>query len=93
MDIAQLGELLQLLPIWLIGLLAGALNYFTNEKQSLKQAIGIVLTSSFVCSCVFAILSATDLPYLARVGMSASVGYFGIERALDILKNLINIKK
>ncbi|WP_104732688.1 phage holin family protein [Helicobacter salomonis] len=86
-------ELLELLPIMLIGLLSGALSYFNGENVSLKKAFVVVCTSSFICLCVYSMLSATNLPYLAKVGLSASVGYFGIDKALEILKNILNLKK
>lgn len=89
----KLLEYLQLLPIGLIGLLAGVLKYFSDTNTSLRRACVIVATSSFICLCVFSLLSATTLPYLARVGLSASVGYFGIDKAIDLVKNILSLRK
>ncbi|WP_104759635.1 phage holin family protein [Helicobacter bizzozeronii] len=90
---AHIEEILELLPITLIGILAGGLNYFNNPTETIKHAIVVVLTSSFLCVCSFAMLSATDLPYLAQVGLSAVVGYLGIDNALEIVKKILNLKK
>ncbi|WP_121022324.1 phage holin family protein [Helicobacter vulpis] len=86
-------EYAELLPIALIGLLAGGLNYFEAPQASLRRALVVVITSSFICLCVFTMLSATALPYMAKVGLSASVGYFGVDKAIELIKNILSLKK
>ncbi|WP_104683071.1 phage holin family protein [Helicobacter felis] len=92
-EIFRVSEYLQLLPIGLIGILSGALNYFNNPKSSLRHALVVMFTSCFICLCVFAMLETTQLTYLTKVGISASVGYFGIDRAIEIVRNILSFKK
>ncbi|TSA80118.1 hypothetical protein FNE76_07615 [Helicobacter mehlei] len=89
----HLEEMLELIPIALVGLLAGGLNYFNNAEQSARNALVVVLTSSFLCICAFGILSATDLPYLAKVGVSAAIGYLGLDNALEVVKKILGLRK
>ncbi|MCX2717817.1 phage holin family protein [Helicobacter sp. MIT 21-1697] len=90
---------IELLPIALVGILAGIVSFFNEESQeqaqhrsSLKVALKSLLTSSFLCVIVYAVLSATDLPYLARVGISAAIGFFGVEKAISLAKELLAFK-
>ena len=92
-SILKLEQYVELLPILLIGLIAGALNYLSADSTGFKHAIKFACMSAFISSCVFALTSATELPYMARVGIAASVGYFGIDRAIEIVKNIFSIKK
>ncbi|WP_104691082.1 phage holin family protein [Helicobacter heilmannii] len=98
MDIANvlsIEEYIQLVPVLLIGLLAGGLNYFNNTDgtSTIKRALMVVCTSGFICTCVFTMLSSTQLPYMAKVGISASVGYFGIDRAIEVVQKILNLRK
>lgn len=90
---------LELLPIAIVGILAGVVSFFNDEQDTpnklrahFKVAIKSVLTSSFLCVIVYATLSATDLPYLARVGIAAALGFLGIEKALNLAKELLAFK-
>ncbi|WP_163565140.1 phage holin family protein [Helicobacter suis] len=89
----KLQEYAELVPIGLIGIVGGTLNYSSSGSKGLKHACKFACVSGFISLCVFAMLSATELPYMAKVGISASVGYFGIERAIEIVKNILNIRK
>ncbi|WP_240451801.1 phage holin family protein [Helicobacter sp. L8] len=91
--IAHLEEYIELLPVILIGVLAGGLSYFNSPTETFKRALVVVLTSSFICVCVYSMMSATNLPYLAKVGLSASVGYFGVDKAIEVLRNILSLKK
>ena len=90
---------IELLPIAVVGLLAGIVSFFNEEAQEgaehchpFKAALKSLLTSSFLCVMVYALLSATDLPYLARVGISAAIGFFGVEKAISLAKELLAFK-
>ncbi|WP_066389548.1 phage holin family protein [Helicobacter himalayensis] len=85
---------MELLPVSVVALLAGCMNYLGQEKgnRDLKLSLKIVATSAFLALITFSILSATDLPYLAQVGLSAAVGYFGIDNAIEIVQKLIALK-
>lgn len=90
---------IELLPIAVVGLFAGGVSFFNEEKQEgerqthpFKVALKSLITSSFLCVIIYATLSATDLPYLARVGISAAIGFFGVEKAISLAKELLSFK-
>lgn len=84
--------LLPLLPILAIGILSGCFSWMNSECSSWKCALKIVATSSFLSVMAFSILSATDLPYLAKIGVSAGVGYFGLEKAIELIQRILNFR-
>ncbi|BEG56466.1 hypothetical protein NHP21005_01540 [Helicobacter sp. NHP21005] len=63
-----------------------------TRKDKLKAGV-VVCTSGFICMCVFAMLSSTNLPYMAKVGLSASVGYFGIDRTIEVVQKILSLRK
>lgn len=85
-------EYFQLLPISIVGILAGVVSYYTAEYKEFKEALKVVITSVFLTIVVYSLLSATDLPYLAKVGISACVGYFGVEKAIELVQKIISLK-
>lgn len=92
----SLNPYLELLPIALVGLLAGfmsALDNSENIAKCFKIALKRIVLSSFLCVVAYSILSATDLPYLARVGISACIGFLGIEKAISYAKEILNFKR
>ena len=85
------------MPVTLMGLLSGIVSYFNNadskdSSNAYKQAIKNILTCAFLAILAYSILSATDLPYLAKVGISCAVGYFGIDKAIEIVQKIITLK-
>lgn len=96
MDLEMINEYKVLIPLLLVGLLSGVmrvLNAPDNEKDTKAEVIKIMLTSLFLTILCFSILTAIEsLPYLARVGISAFVGYFGIDKALDLIKKLLELR-
>ncbi|MDA3967368.1 phage holin family protein [Helicobacter sp. WB40] len=95
----MLVEYLELMPIMLVGLVSGfvgALDGVNKEgvcnKEALKEGAKKMLVSTFVCVVAFSILSATELPYLAKVGISAVIGFLGFDRAISLVKELIALK-
>lgn len=87
---------LELLPIALVGLLAGFMSALDNSediRKCFKIGIKRIILSSFLCVVAYSILSATDLPYLARVGISACIGFLGIDKAIEYAKELISFRK
>lgn len=92
----SLNQYLDLLPIMLVGLLAGFMSALDNSediKKCFKIAIKRIILSIFLCVVAYSILSATDLPYLARVGISACIGFLGIERAIAYAKEILSFKR
>lgn len=92
----NLVKYLELMPVTLMGLLSGIVSYFNNadkdSNNAYKQAIKNILTCAFLAILAYSILSATDLPYLAKVGISCAVGYFGIDKAIEIVQKIIELK-
>lgn len=88
----DLSSFLPLVPILFVGILSGIFGYINSECNNLKSAIKIVSTSAFLSLIAFCILSATDLPYLAKVGCSAGIGYFGIDKALELIAKMLSFK-
>lgn len=85
----NLKHYIELIPVCMVGLFSGAAGYYGDGEQekSGKRAIKSLITSSFLCVMAYSMLTALDsIPYLARVGIAAAIGYFGIERALEIIK-------
>ncbi|TLD79852.1 hypothetical protein LS68_009280 [Helicobacter sp. MIT 05-5293] len=85
---------IELIPVACVGILSGIVNYFNLEekKPSKLYALKIVCTSAFIALTAYTILSATDLPYLAKVGISAAIGFFGIDKALEYIQKIIALK-
>lgn len=87
-----LNEYIELLPICFVGIVSGCINYLQVESAGKKETIRIIITSSFLTILTYAILTSTSLPYLACVGISAAVGYFGIDKAIELAQKLLSLK-
>ena len=90
------AEYLELIPIALVGLLAGFMGALDNKdciKAGIKEAIKRIVISSFLCIVTYSILSATDLPYLAKVGVSACVGFLGLDKAIKLVKEIVSLRR
>lgn len=96
--IPELKNYIELLPICIVGLISGVVNYYSVEnKEDLenntrKVMYKTIITSTFLCVIVYGMLTAADLPYLAKVCLSAAVGYFGIDKAIEYVQKLIALK-
>lgn len=93
----NLGKYLELMPVCLMGVLSGIVSYFNSggakdSNNAYKQAVKNILTCAFLAILSYSILSATDLPYLAKVGISCAVGFFGVDKAIEIAQTLIAMK-
>lgn len=80
----------ELIPISCVGLLAGIASYYADDAP--KRIIKVIITSSFLTILVFTILTMSDLPYLAKVGIAAGAGYFGIDKSLELIQKLLAFK-
>ena len=63
-----------------------------GQVGAIKEAIRAIITCAFLAVLCYAILAATDLPYLAKVGISCAIGYFGIDKAIEIVQKFISLK-
>lgn len=89
----NLDKYLELIPVAFMALTTGAVSYFnSDEKSGIKQAIKSITYCAIIAILTYSMLSATDLPYLAKVGISCSLGFFGVDKALDIVSRVIELK-
>lgn len=90
----------QLLPVCFVGIFAGIVNYLQvkrndcdlDDRYNIKATLKTVITSTFLTLLTYSILTATNLPYLACVGISATVGYFGLDKAIEIVQKIISLR-
>lgn len=90
----NLPAYIELLPVFVIGLCSGIVAFFSDKsgEHTKFYAIKCIITSAFITIIMYSILAATDLPYLAKVGISCAVGFFGVDKAIEIAQTLIAMK-
>lgn len=89
----NLHKYLELIPVAFMALTTGAVSYFnSDEKSGIKQALKSITYCAIIAILTYSMLSATDLPYLAKVGVSCALGFFGGDKALDIIGRVIELK-
>lgn len=92
----NIHKYLELMPVLLMGILSGIVSYFNNggasDSHKAYNPLKSILTCAFLAILAYSILSATDLPYLAKVGVSCAIGFFGIEKAIEIVQKIIALK-
>ena len=90
----HLPDYLELVPVFVIGLCSGLVAFFSDKSDNYTKfyAFKSILTSAFLTIVMYGILSSTDLPYLAKVMFSCAVGFFGVDRAIEIAQKLIAMK-
>lgn len=97
----EVEQILSLVPILIISVMVGLASYFTKSNENIendssekpyKVFFKQMLFSITICIMIYSILSATDLPYLAKIGISSAIAFFGIEKALNIVQTIISLK-
>ena len=90
----NLPAYIELLPVFVIGLCSGIVAFFSDKSENHTKfyAIKCIITSAFITIIMYSILAATDLPYLAKVGISCAVGFFGVDKAIEIVQKIIALK-
>jgi len=92
----NIKDYLVLIPIVFIGLLAGFIKYLNandEDKDTKKEVFKIFVMSVFISVVCFSILTAIEsLPYLAKVGISAFAGYFGIDKTIEYIQKILNLR-
>lgn len=90
----NLTAYLELLPVFVIGLCSGIVAFFSDKSGDHTKfyATKCIITSAFITIIMYSILAATDLPYLAKVGISCAVGFFGVDKAIEIAQTLIAMR-
>lgn len=104
--VIQFNKLIELIPIAIIGLLVGCVSYFAdrddgNDKEppnkpkkerNTKEALKHTSYAIVVCLIIYACLEATDLPYLAKIGVSSAVSFFGLDNIISIIERLLALR-
>lgn len=94
----ELEQLISLSPILIIGLFIGMASFFSQQqgniskKTMLKQLTRDVLTSVILCFIVYTMLSLTEFPYMAKIGIASAIGFFGIDNAIVIIQKILSLK-
>lgn len=91
----NLKHYLELVPICMVGLIAGVASYFGDgdEQRCLRRGIKAIITSTFLCVVTYSMLGMIEgIPYLAKVGVGATIGYFGIDKTIELLHKLKGVK-
>lgn len=101
-------SLAELIPIAVIGLLVGGVSYYAEKEpfndgdrpkkdenikdKNLSDAVKHSFYALVVCVIVYSCLSATDLPYLAKIGVASALSFFGFDNALGIIERVLNLR-
>lgn len=91
----NLKHYLELVPICMVGLIAGVASYFGDgdEQRCFRRGFKAIITSTFLCVVTYAMLGMIEgIPYLAKVGVGATIGYFGIDKTIELLHKLKGVK-
>lgn len=90
--VPELSYYLSFLPIILVGLFSGVASYYKDENDKKKHLINVVLTSCFLCFLTYSLLSdINSMGYVSKIGIAAAVGYFGIDKTLDLIQKVFEI--
>lgn len=90
MDNFRIDVFLELVPLLLVGLFAGIISFFNcNAGFQLKVFIVKCLTSMFICACIYALLDLIQITYMAKIGISAFVGFMGLDTSIGYLDKLL----
>lgn len=82
---------IDLIPVCFAGILSGLASYFLeNEENCFWKKIVYAETVSIL---IYMILTATDLNYMARIGIAAFVAFIGLEKALDLVQQILSYRK
>lgn len=83
--------LLELLPLFILGLCLGISDYFISKQNGIKNAITKILQSGILCAIVYGILTTLDVPYLFRVCTAGLVAFYGVDKTVELVKSIISI--
>ncbi len=90
---AMLANYIEVTPIIVVGLVAGLLSCFHNNKWTRYEFFKGISTSCFLALVVYGLLIAVDIPYLTRVAIAGIVGFLGFENSLDFIERILGIIK
>lgn len=82
--------ILELLPVVSAGLIASVISYL--KGMSKEKRFEDILVGTFLCVVIYLILSITDYPYTAKIGISSAIAFLGIDKTLDIVHKIFNFR-
>lgn len=90
---------LAVVPCLVLGLLVGVANYFKEfahdepVKPSIRRFLGVFFSGGVISFISYALLSEfTGMGYLARLAIACAVAFFGVDKALEILQKIANLR-
>lgn len=85
----------QLITPAFIGFLAGVMKELSKPKpkEIPNTWIKTIVNSAFLCCVIFLFLDIFELSYNAKIGIAAISSFFGLEKSLSHIKELISIFK
>lgn len=89
----MLTNYIEITPIIIVGLTAGLLSCFHNNKWTKYEFFKGIITSCFLALVVYGLLAAIDIPYLTRVAVAGIIGFLGFENSLDFIERILGIIK
>lgn len=92
----ELLHYLELIPVLVVSILAGVVSYYNRDSgdipETKSQAFKNIGTSAFLGVVTYSILSAVDLQYLAKIGISSCVAFFGIDKSIELVQKLLSLR-
>ncbi|QPX64988.1 holin [Campylobacter phage F370] len=93
-----MNYLLELSPIFIVGLICGLSNYLSDEEDTctrkhIKCILKYIFNSAVLCTIIYCILTSLELPYLTKIGVAGAITYLGIDKAMSLIKEFIHLKK
>lgn len=91
-------EIWSILPCILLGVFCGIGSYFNNFlheenfKPSFRKFVASAFSSAITSFIIFAILDHTGFSFMTKLAISCGVAFFGIDKALDIVQKLMNLR-
>lgn len=92
-------ELYAIAPSILLGLFCGIASYFSgfnddiNHKPSIRKALGSGMSSAILSFIAFALLDATNLTFMQKLGISCCVAFLGLDKALDYVERIMALRR
>lgn len=83
----------QLITPAFIGFLSGVMKELSKPKEIPNTWIKTIVNSAFLCCVIFLFLDMFQLSYNAKIGIAAIFSFFGLEKSLIHIKELISIFK
>ena len=88
----NLEQLIEMLPIAIIGLVSGIMHELNTSKED-KQFAKTALITSFFSVMIFLILDLTELSEEVKLGVCGLVGFVGFDKAFEIFEKFLNLKR